>query len=1046
MKICDVYVDGFGALHNRKFSLTPGLTIIKGANEAGKTTLLFFLRRMLFGFSSRGKRDFNSYPPLNGGQHGGYLNIVTQNGDRYTLERYSSERDAKIRCLDATKTEATMANVLGTADRELFENVFAFGLTELQSFDTLSAQSIQDRLASASIGVTKTEIPELKRLLTDKINAYYYKGAKTKPEIIRKFHQIADLEKDLKSLSRSQSKYDNLFSQRDRKESRLAKLKAEKQRIETEKLLNDAALRAWEDWANYKYSTEELESFQATDSFPEKGIEQLLNIEDKIAELDELRAKSSRDYTATDQVLNNIVFEERVPANKDTIREIELSFKKYSADKSALHEIEGNISSQTQDLNAKLRTIGKDWTIDRVLSLDLSASSKVKLKEFQDTFAQQQQELPLIRQQLNQRIQKKNSLSREIDSLTSAISFHEQGSFDNIQNIEQALERLTARLSDLYQKRTDLNSRKKDEAENAAALELRGPTAEFQISTRPAAITAVFGIVCLIFGLVVDEPLIALLSFILLIAAAFTFRKATKTAAAPPGTASDSNVSLSELDVLNLSDLRKHAESELESLENDMLKDAKICGFDKLPDSPELSIKSRQLAAIKAELAEKASLYNRKRDQEELLQSAEDDVSQGAEALEAAEVAEASLTKDWSTWLSKVGFDHSLSPRAVSTAFNTAEQCMSIHQNLEKMETGRNSLRSQVFSYEGQVLTLMEALGEAPLSMCEGNVQKAIEALSLNELKQTRFNELGTTRKTLSADVEAFSQRIQHFEQQKLALFRQANAANEGEFRQNGASWARKKELETLQSDSQLQLKKASETSGKSYTQFLNHLAHSDYGELARKRESHQELITSVESEIGNLQTELGESRKSLTDLESDDKAAFKKMEYARILDDLHEDSRMWAKLTLAQFLLRKGIEEYEQERQPAVYREAQEHFDHITNGKYVRILKPIDADDTIVMNKAGARTSTNTLSTATAEQLYLSLRFGYVTEFCKHSEPLPVIFDDIIVNFDPQRQQNACEAIARLADTTQVLYFTCHPETVAYLLEKEQAATVVDL
>ena len=43
-------------------------------------------------------------------------------------------------------------------------------------------------------------------------------------------------------------------------------------------------------------------------------------------------------------------------------------------------------------------------------------------------------------------------------------------------------------------------------------------------------------------------------------------------------------------------------------------------------------------------------------------------------------------------------------------------------------------------------------------------------------------------------------------------------------------------------------------------------------------------------------------------------------------------------------------------------------------------------------------------LSRGTAEQLYLAIRFAYITNYSAHSESLPVIMDDVLVNFDPKR------------------------------------------
>jgi uncharacterized protein YhaN len=69
-------------------------------------------------------------------------------------------------------------------------------------------------------------------------------------------------------------------------------------------------------------------------------------------------------------------------------------------------------------------------------------------------------------------------------------------------------------------------------------------------------------------------------------------------------------------------------------------------------------------------------------------------------------------------------------------------------------------------------------------------------------------------------------------------------------------------------------------------------------------------------------------------------------------------------------------------------------------------------------------------LSKGTAEQLYLALRFGLVSHFAETAEPLPILMDDILVNFDDDRADSAARSIEELAQHHQVIYFTCHPQT----------------
>jgi uncharacterized protein YhaN len=44
----------------------------------------------------------------------------------------------------------------------------------------------------------------------------------------------------------------------------------------------------------------------------------------------------------------------------------------------------------------------------------------------------------------------------------------------------------------------------------------------------------------------------------------------------------------------------------------------------------------------------------------------------------------------------------------------------------------------------------------------------------------------------------------------------------------------------------------------------------------------------------------------------------------------------------------------------------------------------------------------------------------------------LPLVMDDVLVNFDPRRARLAAQTLAEFAAESQVLLFTCHPETAA--------------
>ena len=108
----------------------------------------------------------------------------------------------------------------------------------------------------------------------------------------------------------------------------------------------------------------------------------------------------------------------------------------------------------------------------------------------------------------------------------------------------------------------------------------------------------------------------------------------------------------------------------------------------------------------------------------------------------------------------------------------------------------------------------------------------------------------------------------------------------------------------------------------------------------------------------------------------------------------------------------------------------AEPYFEDWTAGRYHRILAPLGRQIEEVEHRDGTRVPLANLSTGTAQQLYLAIRFGLVEHFAETAEPLPIVMDDILANFDDERAARAARSIEQLAERHQVIYFTCHTET----------------
>jgi uncharacterized protein YhaN len=164
----------------------------------------------------------------------------------------------------------------------------------------------------------------------------------------------------------------------------------------------------------------------------------------------------------------------------------------------------------------------------------------------------------------------------------------------------------------------------------------------------------------------------------------------------------------------------------------------------------------------------------------------------------------------------------------------------------------------------------------------------------------------------------------------------------------------------------------------------------------------------SGESELADKLTELGMLRKQLKDAYKD-----------------------WMACRIAVKVLSGVRARYEKERQPAVIQNSAASFSAITGGKYTGIRTSLDDRELRIYDQREASVKLDQMSRGTREQLLISLRLGFIEEYEKNSEPLPLVVDEILVNSDPDRAKHTAAVLEQFAQHRQVLIFTCHPSTI---------------
>jgi hypothetical protein len=135
-----------------------------------------------------------------------------------------------------------------------------------------------------------------------------------------------------------------------------------------------------------------------------------------------------------------------------------------------------------------------------------------------------------------------------------------------------------------------------------------------------------------------------------------------------------------------------------------------------------------------------------------------------------------------------------------------------------------------------------------------------------------------------------------------------------------------------------------------------------------------------------------------------------------------------WRERAAVGILLDEIRDEYEKFRQPETLREASVYMAQLTAGKYKRIWTPLANDILLVDTADGKSLPVEVLSRGTREQMFVSLRLALVAAFARRGIHLPMILDDVFVNFDAERTKIAVSVLGDFArQGHQLLVFTCH-------------------
>lgn len=123
MKIDKLNINNYGRIENKEIKLKNGLNIIKGYNEAGKSTLLSFITSMLYGIDKKKQGSFISeydrYMPWNLEEFSGTIEYTLDNGKNFEIFRNFKKKNPII--LDSNKNDISLDFKTTKNNIEFFE-------------------------------------------------------------------------------------------------------------------------------------------------------------------------------------------------------------------------------------------------------------------------------------------------------------------------------------------------------------------------------------------------------------------------------------------------------------------------------------------------------------------------------------------------------------------------------------------------------------------------------------------------------------------------------------------------------------------------------------------------------------------------------------------------------------------------------------------------------------------------------------------------------------------------------------------------------------
>ena len=1056
MWIQEIFIESFGLAGRMTIGdLGPGLTLILGPNEAGKTTTLEFVRSIFFGFKKT-SGSANIYESVDGALRSGRLTIYSPAHGPLRVERVE-KRGVRDGVLSVADTQghpvepSALAVFRSGLDRNVYESLFAF---DLDAVSRLDQRALRGKITAAALGSLRVNPVDVQTALNERLNRLSRRTSVDGYSLVTLQDRLRTVERQLRALNEQPARYSQLKEEldlvnRERLEGAAA-IRANEARLHEVEML----LRYEEDWKRLVSLEKELADLEDYSLFPPDGLVRFEQVVERRREAEESRLELEITLERLRQEESTLHPDPVYARHADKIHSLHREALRLERAPSEIDRLGAALCRSREALDEEISSLGPGWNRERIDAVDSSVVLEQKIRGFADAWRVCRDKVSHLEIRLTEAEDRHRRLLSKLAAdkeelrllMPRCAGFLSPESLQRLKqwkahftrgsDLDERLSEKRGRLGDLISQRQEVEAHLFRLADESARVispvlfwGLAGLAVACGVSMLYAAWTGYGPVKYLFF--VLGAAMILSVPF-------FGWRKTLAERKRALQKDLESEALAARKDRLTretaaVESERRHLFAQVEYLRRAQEQiglevlghaDAQlglILDAERRSAAAEEPMRIRRSleTALKSEMSECVLDDDRRAEIQRAAQAAREEFQRLKVNSEAA--------------ITSSGMGPGLDPETALALMLRVRELKAAATRIVSEEKVLSAMKQEwaAFSEKVRLLGLEVYRTSSPHAGPFDKVELWLR--SEQEAKDIRTKKEALSRVIADHEVRlgVIRKKERHAGDQLHALMEAARAADEESFRKRAslheqfklAARDRLGFLQRVMSYPGVQ----NEAEGRAFMEAQN---------WDENRGLEAELATELErlrDRSEQLADRKGRVEREIETLEADEAIERLLSQREELRARLNRLARQWISLRTASILLEEAIRVYETEKQPAVLARGSRIFNSITGNAFHKVMFPLGKETVRAERSDGVVVGEEFLSRGTLEQLYLALRLAHIDVYHRQ-EPIPVLMDDVLVNFDPDRGQRTAESLVRFSEETgaQVLFFTCHPATAA--------------